>query len=349
MSDAGLFDQPWALLGLLALPLLAALLIARRRERRAPLLFSRATLWRHLPRGPRAWLAPLPALLHLLAIALLILAAARPTRKTAEEAQVEGIDIYVALDLSGSMQAVDVDDQTLRDLQARGREPDNRFDIARDVLADFVRSRRVDRIGMVVFARDAFLQFPLTLDYNTILTQLDNLELGDIDGAGTAIGNALGRAVAGLQHSDARTRIIVLITDGDRRGGNISPMQAASFAKELNIPIFPILIGQEGKSRIPVGRNLLTNQLSYRLQDYPVDPKLLQQLAEETGGTFYRAVDRKDLEQNIHKILDGFEKSRIKDAADVNREELFPGLVAAALALLVAAHLLRYTVLKPFP
>jgi len=348
MSE-GLFDYPWMLSLLVVLPFLGWLMFGRRGQRQGPMLFSRASLFRRVPTGLKAWLVPVLDGLLLVVVALLVVASTRPSIKTVESAEVEGIDIYIVLDLSGSMQAVDVTDQELRELQARNQEPKNRFEIAREVLSGFVKSRHVDRIGMVVFARDAFLQFPLTLDYNTILTQLDSLTLGDIDGSGTAIGNALGRAVAGLQSSDARTRLVILITDGDRRGGNISPMQAAEFAEELGVKIFPILVGTEGRTRVPVGKNVFTGKLSYRNQEYPVNPALLQEIADKTGGRFYRATDKEALERNLHDILDGFERSRIEDASNVRRDELAGVFIGLAIALLVLVQVTRYAFVRPFP
>ncbi|MBH24681.1 MAG: aerotolerance regulator BatA [Myxococcales bacterium] len=345
----GLFDYPWVLILLLLLPVIGWLMFRGRGRRRGTMMYSRTRPLAEVGSSPRTLVAATLPWLRLAALALIIVACARPVSKTVEEAQVEGIDIYVALDLSGSMQAVDVSDAELRAYQNRREEPPNRFEVARDVLTQFVKTRKVDRIGMVVFARDAFLQFPLTLDYNTILTQLAQLELGDIDGSGTAIGNALGRSVAGLKDSDARTRLAIVITDGDRRGGNISPKQAATFASELGIKVFPILVGKEGKTRVPVGRNLLTNQLTYRYQEYPVNPALLEEIAQMTGGRFYRATDRKALEQNLHEILDEFEKSRLQDLSNVSRTELFGPLAGLAIALLVLELALTYLVVRPFP
>ncbi len=353
------FEYPLVLLLLLLLPVYAWLYYGRRRRRSGPMMFSRVGMLRKLTAGPRAILTYATPALRLFAIFLMIVAAARPSTPEHEEAQVEGVDIYVVLDMSGSMQAIDITDKQLKAYQRKSKEPPNRFVIAKEVLSDFVLSRTNDRIGMVVFARDAFLQFPLTLDYGTILTQLQNLELGDIDGSGTAIGNALGRAVAGLrdprsaaedqQDDSERTRLVVLITDGDRRGGNISPMEAARFAVDENIKIFPILVGKEGKARVPVGRDLFTNRVTYRYEQYPVDAKLLEGIAKTTGGEFYRATDKKALEKNLHAILDSFERAPIEDVADVRRKPYFEPFLALGLAFLLMEMLLTYIIIRPFP
>lgn len=350
-----LFEYPWALGLLFLVPVYAWLLYARRARRSGPLVFSRVSLLASLPAGPRVWLARALPALRLLAITLLIFACARPSVPIEEDAEVEGLDIYVCLDLSGSMQAIDLDDKEMRTYQQRNQEPPNRFGVAKEVLKDFVLSRSVDRIGMVVFARDAFLQFPMTIDYSSILTQLDQLQLGDIDGAGTAIGNALGRAVAGLRDpqgahaEEERTRLIILITDGDRRGGNISPMEAARFAKERGIKVFPILVGKPGKARVPVGRDLFSGRVTYRYQEYPVDPDLLQKIADTTGGAFYKATDKEALRQNLHQILDSFERASIEDTANVSRTQFFGPLAALAALLLALEILLTTVVVRPFP
>lgn len=350
-----LFEAGWVLWFLLLIPVYGWILYGRRVRRLSPMAFSRVRLAAALSSGPRVWVQRLMPALRLVALSLVIIACAQPGLPQEENGEAEGIDIYVALDLSGSMQAVDLDDKTFRSYQRRGKEPPNRFVAARQVLQDFVKSRTVDRIGMVVFAADAFLQFPLTLDYSTILTQLRQLELGDIDGSGTAIGNALGRAVAGHRDpraagaDDERTRIIILITDGDRRGGNISPMEAATFAEERGIKIFPILVGKEGKARVPAGRDLFTGKISYRYQEYPVNPELLQKIAQKTGGEFYRATDKEALEKNLHEILDALEKAAIEDVADVARTPIFGPLVILALLLLVLESLLTSLFIRPFP
>lgn len=355
------FEYPWLLLALLLLPAYAALLYVRFRRRAGPLLYARTDLLKDLRWTPVTVIARALPALRILALFFLIVAMARPSMPGEDVAEVQGIDIYFVLDLSGSMRAIDVTDAELRRYQQRSKQPPNRFDVAKETLSDIVRARDVDRVGMVVFARDAFLQFPLTLDYGTILRQLDQLELGDIDGAGTAIGNAVGRAVAGLrdqnrddpfavQETKERTRVIILITDGDRRGGNISPAEAARFAAEEGIHVFPILVGLEsGKARVPVGRDLFSNRVTYRYQDYPVNPKLLQEIAEKTGGTFYRATDKKSLSKNLNEILDGFERAPIEDAAEVNREQLFGPWLMLGIILLVLELLLTYIVVRPWP
>lgn len=345
------FAHPWVLLALLIVPFLGLWrwLPSFRRRRVATFVFPGVALLSEGSRGFRRFLDPLPDLLLLGAVALTIIVLARPQSVEPEEVIVEGIDIYLALDMSGSMRALDLERDELRQLDRMGKKPMHRFEYAVATLRDFVQTREWDRIGMVVFAKNAFLQFPLTLDRITILDMLDRLELGDIDEGGTAIGNAIGRAVAGLKDSDAKTKIIILITDGDRRGGNISPKEATALAKELGIHIYPILVGKRGTTLVPAGREIFTGRLTYREQEFPVNPELLQEIANETGGKYHRATDQDRLAQDLHSILDEYERTRMRDASQVDPQELFRPFLAWAILLLVAQFVLRFTVLRRFP
>lgn len=346
------FAYPWVLLLLILVPLLAAYLLVPRFRRRqvAPFRFSGVSLLKQQNRGLKSRLQPLPDILLVVALALLIFALARPQKVEVQEVEVEGIDIYLTVDMSGSMRAIDKSEDEVRATLSRDKQPIDRFDTAISVLTNFVKSRKHDRIGMVVFARDAFLQFPLTLDYNAILGMLDELNLGDIEPAGTALGNAIGRAVAGLQKSEARTKVVILITDGDRRGGNISPIQAAEIAKKLDITVFPILVGRQGPVLVPVKvRGLTGTSLRYQKTEFPVDPDLLQEIADTTGGEFYRAADAEALKNQIHEILDRFDRARIKGSTDVGKHELFQSFAIWALLLVFAQMILRHTLFRTYP
>lgn len=352
MMDANIsFAYPMVLFGLLLLPLLA---IWRfwpnfRDRQRGTFLFSQFDLLAEQGTSWKVRLLPLLDLMVLISLACGIVALARPQTSSAEEVEVEGIDIYLALDMSGSMRAIDLTEKEIRPILNRGKTPPNRFDSAVFTLKEFVGSRNYDRIGMVVFAEDAYLQFPLTLDYNTITEMLDRLKLGDISENGTAIGNALGRALAGLKESDARSKIIILITDGDRRGGNISPMSAAQIATKEDIKIFPILVGREGAALVPVGRNLFTNQISYQHREFPINPDLLKQIATQTGGEYFRVQDADGLKKGLHDILDRFERSRITDASNVEYQERYHDWLWWAIALLAMQFVLRYSLFRKFP
>jgi Ca-activated chloride channel family protein len=348
------FAHPWVLVGLVAIPLLAVLrfLPSLRRRRRGTFVLPTAGALKSEGTGLRHYLRPVADGLLLVAFTLLIIAMARPQTAAGDQLEVEGIDIFLALDMSGSMRAVDMPESEVKAKLRRNEKPPNRFDEAVSTLEDFVESREHDRIGMTVFAKEAFLQFPLTLDYRTILNMLERLELGDIEAGGTVIGNALGRAVAGLKESPAETKIVILITDGDRRGGNISPADAADLAKKHGIKVFPILVGREGPTLVPVkvrGMFGTGDRTKYRRQKFPVDPQLLQSIADTTGGEFYRATDGEKLRTRLHEILDKFERTKLDDTSKVDRTERYFPFLLWAIALLGLQFVARYTVLRRFP
>lgn len=350
MTPTHEFLHPWAfLLLLLLIPLGYWRFAPRFKGRRdATFLFSGTHLLAKQRRTLRTILAPLPDLIKLAVAVLAIFALARPQTLTPERSRVESIDIYLALDMSGSMRAIDLTPEQLEAKITRDEAPENRFQVAVQTLKSFIDSRPHDRVGMVVFARDAFLQFPLTLDRTTIQGMLDTLQLEDINPGGTAIGNALGRAVAGLKDSEAKTKIIVLITDGDRQGGNISPKQATEIAKELGIHIYPILVGKEGTVIVPSGRDLFSGRIQYQQVEFPVNPELLEEIAKTTGGTFTRASDGEALLKDLHSILDSYEKTAIEDSVNVNRSEQVGPILLWAIALLSLQFLLDFTLFRKF-
>ncbi len=351
MESSTEFAHPWVLTALLLIPALAfwKFYPRFRKAQVGTFIFPGVDVLRAQKRGFKRYLEPVPDIAKLLALALVVVALARPQSVQPEKAEVDGIDIYLVLDMSGSMRAIDLEPHEVRKIQSMGKEPPNRFESAVDTLQTFIDERSHDRIGMVVFARDAFLQFPLTLDRTTIQEMLDRLRLGDIEETGTAIGNALGRAVAGLKDSDAETKIVILITDGDRRGGNISPRQATEIAKELGVHVYPILVGKEGTALVPAGRDLFSGRLSYSQTEFPVNPELLQEIARETGGKYYRVADAEGLERDLHDILDRYERTSIEDSTNVNRTELFVPFVVWAIMLLAAQFILEFTFLRKFP
>jgi len=335
--------------GALALALGCGLWVARRRARRGGFAFPAARL-KGLQPSLRARLAYAPQLTRGLAITLGLLALARPQLPQEESADVEGIDIVVALDMSGSMVAVDISAQELTELQNRGEEPSNRFQIAIKVLKDFIQSRQYDRVSLVIFGKEAFLQFPLTLDYGVMLKILDQMELGDIDGNATVIGNALAMSLSRLKESDAKSKLVILLTDGEDNGSNISPRELAGEAKRRGVPVFPILVGTHDQSWEPTDLvDLMTGQRRYQRVDNPVNPTLLKEIAQTTSGEFYRASDTESLQKNLHDILDTFEKSRLVDYAVAERTEAAPWLIWAALALALIELVLSQVIVRRFP
>jgi Ca-activated chloride channel family protein len=247
----------------------------------------------------KLWWIPGAALIAALALTALGLAGPRIRTSRRIDLAVQGIDIVVALDLSTSMLAADF-------------RPKDRISVAKDVLKNFISSRQNDRIGLVVFAGEAYTQCPLTLDYRVLQELLEQVRTGVIID-GTAIGNALATAVNRLRESDAKSKVIILLTDGDNNAGNISPLQAAQIAKDLGIKVFTILIGRGGRVPYPTGTDLFGRTL-YEQVEIDVNPELLQQIASNTGGAAYQATDRETLERGLSQVLDSLEKSKIYEA-----------------------------------
>ncbi len=322
------FGHPWLLL----LPPVAVglvLLLGIRRPRPAYLVHSRASELGAERPGIVARLRDLPVALRVFSVALLGLGLARPQTSTREDnLDLEGIDIVITLDMSGSMEE--------RDLVP------NRLEAAKAVIQDFVRRRPSDRIGLVIFGREAYTYAPLTLDHGTLLRMVADLRSGIVDGRGTAIGNGLGVALARLRKSDAKSKVVILLTDGDNNAGNISPIQAATFAQKLGVKIYTILAGahdsaaeQDDDTRGGGGR-------------YPVNPKLLEEIASMTGGMPYLATDTNALVRRFQSILEDLEKSRIKDRS-VLWAELYPFFLWPAFAALLLETLLRLSRLRRLP
>jgi Ca-activated chloride channel family protein len=299
------FAHPWALLGVLAAAG-AAVLLKRRRDRLPRLVLPSANAARAIQPSRWARLWWLPGALVVAAIALTSIGLAGPRLHASrrQDMAVEGIDIVVAFDLSTSMLAADF-------------RPKDRITVAKEVLKSFIQSRQNDRIGLVVFAGEAYTQCPLTLDYKVLEELLEQVRTGVIID-GTAIGNALATAVNRLRESDAKSRVVILITDGDNNAGNISPLQAAQIAKDLGIKVYTILIGKGGRVPYPTGTDLF-GRTTYEPVEIDVNPELLQQIAKLTGGAYYPATDKESLERGLHAVLDSLEKSKIYEASGATR------------------------------
>jgi Ca-activated chloride channel family protein len=303
--------------------------------------------------GPRGWRAPLrdlPGVLRGCALVMAILALGRPQSVLRGETEEEkGIDIVLVLDLSGSMVAVmDAPTDAVPGPGARGqhRRP-TRVDVAKDVLVDFVRRRKTDRIGVVVFAKRAFVLSPPTLDYALITGLVSKIELGVIDAEGTAIGDAVGTAVARMRRSDARSKVVVLLTDGDSNGGSISPEYSAHLARKEGVRVYTVQIGNGDDVDVQVSTDLF-GQPVYQRRRYPVNPELLRAMSHETGGESFIATDRSGLEKSMHAILDHLEKTRF-EAQVSTMEDLFPLLLVPAAFLVALEALTRLVLVRRFP
>ncbi|MCA1825972.1 MAG: VWA domain-containing protein [Myxococcales bacterium] len=299
------FAHPWALLGVLAAAPAVWLLLDRRRKVPRLVMPSSAAARAIRPsRWARLWWLPGALLIAAITMTSIGLAGPRLRASRRQDMSVEGIDIVVAFDLSTSMLAADF-------------RPKDRITVAKEVLKNFIESRQNDRIGLVVFAGEAYTQCPLTLDYKVLEELLEQVRTGVIVD-GTAIGNALATAVNRLRESDAKSRVVILITDGDNNAGNISPLQAAQIAKDLGIKVYTILIGKGGRVPYPTGTDLF-GRTTYEPVEIDVNPDLLQQIAHVTGGAYYPATDKESLESGLHAVLDSLEKSKIYEAAGSTR------------------------------
>lgn len=327
-------DAPWWLLALAPVGWVAVLLFQR--QRRPAMIFSSVSLFEGVPITFWQRIQWLPDALRISMLTLVVLALARP--QAVGEAQVgdaEGIDIIVALDTSGSMRAVDF-------------QPNDRMFVAKKSVEQFVRSRTVDRIGLVVFAGEAATWVPLTLDYSLVAEMLNEVEVGMLPD-GTAIGTALGTALNRLRQSDATSRVVVLLTDGDNNAGNVSPKKAADFAQTLGVRVYTVLIGQGGPVPFPAGKDMFGRAV-YRTQVMPINPALLRELAQTTGGEAFEAKDGQELDARLTEILDHLDRSRLEATTyAAPKTELFPYCLGLALGLLGIELLLSSTRLRRFP
>lgn len=285
------------------------------------------------PKSVRYYLRHLPFALRAAAFGLLVVALARPQQieqnvRTASE----GIDIMLAIDISASM-------------LARDFEPD-RITAAKEVAGSFISDRYGDRIGLVAFAAEAFTQSPLTTDQSTLQTLLAQIRSGLIDDSGTAIGNGLATAINRLRESDAKSKVVILLTDGVNNRGEITPITAAEIAKAQNIRVYTIGVGTEGMAPYPAVD--MFGNITFVKQKVEIDEKTLTAMAEMTGGRYFRATDNAKLKA-IYDEINQLEKSKVEVTEHLSYHEQFLAWVLAALGLLLAEFLLANLVLKRIP
>ncbi|AKT43534.1 vWA domain-containing protein [Chondromyces crocatus] len=344
------WQQPWFLLGLILVPIVWYWGIFPQDARKPRLRVGTVSPLLTGPRGIRSYLRDLPGVLRAVSVALLILAMGRPVSVLRDQrSDDKGIDIVVALDLSGSMRAVL--DAKPEDLPGSPRLAKNkrltRLDVAKLVLQDFIGRRRTDRIGVIVFGKAAYVLSPPTMDYPLLSQLVSKMTLNVIDGSGTAIGDALGTASARLRRSDALSKVIILITDGDSNAGSISPEYAAQLAAGLGAKIHTIQIGSADEVDVEDGVDLF-GQPRYARHRFPVNPELLREIAQKTGGEAYVATDAKALSASMHDVLDKLEKTRF-EASIASYEDLFPLLLLPGVVLVALDALLRAWLLRRFP
>jgi Ca-activated chloride channel family protein len=332
------FADPWVLAGFAALPILAFAVWRWIWPRRARVRFSNLQLFQDVQPTLRQRLRLLPAALRLVCLGLLIVALARPqagARSTTIES--EGIDIMLALDVSGSMLAVDMTPE------ARGavQRDVSRLEVSKQAARDFVAGRQSDRIGLVVFSGQAMTQCPPTLDYGVLLQFLDQIQTGQMED-GTAIGTGLLTAVNRLRQSDAKSRVVILLTDGANNAGTVDPITAAKVAKTVGVKVYTIGAGREENARFPV-ETFFGRQ--YVRQYSPIDEKTLKEIADIGGGLYFRATSPEKLAA-IYRRIGEMEKTKVETKEYVEYSELASGWVLPALALLLLEGLLAQTWLR---
>lgn len=326
------FAYPYLLLLLVVPPLLFWLRASRRRKLEPSVAFSSIALAK-VPTGWRVRASRLLPWLRLLALVFLVLALARP-RKGESEVQVtsEGIDIVIALDISGSMKAEDF-------------QPHNRLFVAKREAKRFIEGRTTDRIGLVVFASNSYTQCPLTTDYLVLQSLIDDVGFGDIQD-GTAIGMAIANGVNRLKDIPGKSRILILLTDGQNNSGAIDPITAAELARSVGVRIYSIGVGAEDEAPYPVDDPMLGRHYVY--MPAQIDEETLQKIAELTGGEYFRATDAEALAQ-IYERIDQLETTKVETREWVNYSEFGSYLVLPALALVLLEALLGASVLRRLP
>jgi len=332
------FAHPWFLLLLLALPVVAWW--HGRRDRQAAFLYSSIQLFSHVADFRQTRPEKVLALLRWLTLALFIVALARPQSIHSETTiKASGVDIVIALDLSGSMEAEDPG------FELNGKQV-NRLTLAKDVVQRFVERRPNDRIGLIAFGSQAFTASPLTLDHDFLRRNLERLDLNTIDGTRTAIGSALATSVNRLRELPSKSRIVILMTDGQNNAGEVPPLTAANAAQSLDVKVYTIGVGTRGTARVPridaFGRKV------YIPTQVDIDEDTLKEIASKTGGKYYRA-DSADTLRKIYDQIDDLEKTEAEVRKYVRVEELFAWAAAPGFALLLLEILLRHTLWRRLP
>ncbi|SPE63372.1 von Willebrand factor type A [Verrucomicrobia bacterium] len=332
------FAHPLFLLLLLLLPLLAWL--KGKRGEPPAFVYSSVQLVRGILNLSPTRSGGFLSALRWLTLALCIVALAQP-RLTKSETKItaSGVDIVVALDMSGSMVS--------EDFEVHGKRV-NRFNMARAVLKQFIDQRPNDRLGLVVFATQAYIATPLTLDHDFLMANLDRLQIGAIDENHTAIGSALGTAVNRLRELKSKSKIVILMTDGQNNAGKVAPLTAAEAAKALGVKVYTIGVGMRGQAPMPAGRNPFTGQVQYQMVPVDIDEDTLQQIAKMTSGTYYRA-DNSERFQAIYAQIDKQEKTEVEVKKFSQHRELFAWFTSAGLGLLLCEIILRHTILRRLP
>ena len=327
------FANPKILWLLAVIPLWVAYYVWRSMQGGATIVISSTDSLRRAPRTIRYYLQHLPAVLRICALVLLIVAAARPQSiEHNAKTETEGIDIVLAMDVSTSM-------------LARDFNPD-RITASKEVATQFVANRKSDRVGLVVFAGESYTQSPLTTDRASLQTLLGRLRCGVIED-GTAIGNGLATAVNRLRESDAKSKVVILLTDGVNNSGHITPMTVAEIARDMGIKVYTIGVGRNGNAPYPMF-DQYGRMIDVVMAQVEIDEALLGDIAKMTGGKYFRATDKSSLE-GIYEQINKMEKSKVEIFETMRINEEFLIYLLVALGLLVGEFLVKYIVLKRIP
>jgi len=327
------FANPEFLFLLIVIPILAYWYIKRNKGKQSTLRYSNIGVVKKIDRSPLMRFRHLTFVLRLLAIILLIICFARPqSGRTEEEVITEGIDIILAMDISSSMLAEDF-------------KPKNRLEAAKVVAADFIKGRSNDRIGMVVFAAHSFTQCPLTLDYGILQNFLEKIDIGMIED-GTAIGMGIANCVNRLRDSKAKSKVVILLTDGRNNRGELDPVTAARVAKSFDIRIYTIGAGKHGDALYPIDDPIFGKR--YVRMEVQIDEVVLKKIANITGGKYFRATDKSSLEE-IYAAIGELEKTKIEVKHYTRYKELFANYLLLALGFICVEIVLANTKFRRIP
>lgn len=323
------FSHPWFFLLLLIVPVLIYWYAAKSNRRQGSIIISDISA-----KGLGSWktgLRHLLFILRLLAVVFIITALARPqTMYEEQNIEGEGVDIVLCIDVSGSMTAQDL--------------TPNRLEAAKNVAIDFVNKRQTDRIAVVIFSGESFTQCPLTTDHRVLVSAIENIRNGLLED-GTAIGSGLGTSVDRLRESKSKSKVVILLTDGENNGGLIDPETAKEIAKAFKVKVYTIGVGTDGYAPMPVNTPM---GIVMQQGKVSIDEKLLKEIASETGGKYFRAKDNEGL-TGIYAEINNLEKSKVEISTKTRYTEKYFPFVIAALAFLLLELILKFTIFRKFP
>src|SRR4030066_812310 len=325
------FAYPWVLYSLIVLPLMFIWYWFRGRKKEPSINYSSLKIFKSVSPNWKERLRHFPCILRCIAIGLFIVALARPQSfSSGENIYAEGIDIAIVLDISGSMLAEDF-------------RP-NRLDAAKNVIDEFIQGRSTDRIGLVIFSRDAFTQCPLTIDYSVLRNLLGDIKTGMIED-GTAIGNGIANGVNRLKDSKAKSKVMILLTDGVNNAGEVDPISAAQIAKTFKIRVYTIGVGTRGEAPYPVQTPFGTR---YQMVPVEIDEEMLTRIAGLTDGQYFRATKNRALSE-IYEKIDKLEKTKIEITSYKNASEKYHSWLWGGLLLLLVELGISRTILRKLP